>query len=70
MRLVTPEQVISGAPPLVEPPGESFLALGEGTGQVAELDRFVADFEMNTRRRRGQPHNEDPALDANPQHST
>lgn len=69
-RLVTPEQVISSAPPIVESPGESFLPLAEGTREVTELDRFVADFEMNTRQRRGHPHNEDPALDSNPQHST
>jgi hypothetical protein len=28
--------------------------------QFGELDRFVADFEMNTRHRRGEPHNGEP----------
>jgi hypothetical protein len=61
-RLVTPEQVIRTTPPPVEPPFvEPAPALLEGPVEVAELDRFVADFEMNTRQRRSQPHNGEPS---------
>ena len=61
-RLVTPEQVIPIEPPPVEPPFvEPAPALLEGPGEVAELDRFVADFEMNTRQRRSQPINGEPS---------
>jgi len=56
-RLVTPEQVIRTTPPPVEPPFvEPAPALLEGP-EVAELDQFVANFEMNTRQRRPQPLN-------------
>jgi hypothetical protein len=37
------------APAFVEQPG--------GIGPVSELDQFVADFEMHTRQRRGEPLN-------------
>jgi hypothetical protein len=66
-RLVTPEQVNLPPSPaverqVVEPPGvHSFVdkapALLPETDKVAELDRFIADFEMNTRHRRERPHN-------------
>jgi hypothetical protein len=57
-RLVTPEQVITHQPEPVAPaPVESAQAADNVAGEVGELDRFVADFEMNTRQRRGQPHN-------------
>jgi hypothetical protein len=56
-RLVTPEQVFPVGPPPVEPPFvEPAPALLEGP-EVAELDRFVANFEKNTRQRRSQPLN-------------
>ena len=65
-RLVTPEQVVPSAPPVVETPGgDSFPAAMDGSG---ELDKFVADFEMNTRHRRGEPHNGESTLDAHTQH--
>jgi hypothetical protein len=66
-RLITPEPVLGKEPPAVEPspvdpphPGPA-PALLEVSDQVAELDRFVADFEMNTRHRRGGPLNGEPA---------
>jgi hypothetical protein len=63
-RLVTPEQVAS-APAVVESPGgESFPALMDASSGATDLDRFVADFEMNTRHRREQPHNGAPSVDA------
>jgi hypothetical protein len=60
-RLITPH-VVPAAPPKVEPPAPAVLApafvedLG-GIGRVSELDQFVADFEMHTRQRRGEPLN-------------
>jgi len=67
-RLVTPEQVVARTPSVVETPGgESFPAFVEGSAEVGELDRFVADFEMNTRHRREEPHNGE-SVDAHLQH--
>jgi hypothetical protein len=52
-RLVTPEQVMP-EPAYVD----SAPATLEGTGEIGEqLDKFVANFEMNTRHRREQPLN-------------
>ncbi len=54
-------------PPLVEPAP----ALLEETNRVAELDRFVADFEMNTRHRRSGPVNgESSPFDGHTQNSS
>ena len=59
-RLVTPEQVITHrAEPLAHAPVTPEPVI-DTAAEVAELDRFVADFEMNTRHRRGEPHNEEP----------
>jgi hypothetical protein len=55
---VTPEQVIAEEPPSIEPMRvESAPPTVETPGQVGELDRRVADFEMNARQRHGFPHN-------------
>jgi hypothetical protein len=45
------------APPLLEPPTASLGEPDHLSDQVAELDKFVADFEMNTRHRRSSPVN-------------
>jgi hypothetical protein len=60
-RLVTPD-VMPPAPPKVEPLAAAALAPAfveqpGGIGPVSELDQFVADFEMHTRQRRGEPLN-------------
>jgi hypothetical protein len=54
-RLVTPEQVIAHPAEPNEPAHAPVV--DSMPGQVAELDQFVADFEMNTRQRRSQPLN-------------
>ena len=54
-RLVTPEQVIGHQPEPIAPAPAPIV--DSMPGEVAELDRFVADFEMNTRQRRSQSHN-------------
>jgi len=60
-RLVTPEQVIMKQPPAMDPAMvDASSSLIDGPGKIGELDRFVADFEMNTRQRHGQPHNGEP----------
>jgi hypothetical protein len=56
-RLVTPEPGITHQAEPVEHAAEAPAAAGNVAGEVGELDRFVADFEMNTRQRRAQPHN-------------
>lgn len=55
-RLVTPEQVITHKEPVAAAPVAP-EPVADNVAEVAELDRFVADFEMNTRHRRGEPHN-------------
>ena len=60
-RLVTPEQVITHQAESNEPAPAPVV--DNMPGQVAELDQFVADFEMNTRQRRSQPLNGE-SLDA------
>jgi len=60
-RLVTPD-VVPLARPTVEPPSPAGMAPAffeepNGIGPVSELDQFVADFEMHTRQRRGEPLN-------------
>jgi hypothetical protein len=70
-RLITPEPVIRQeplpvdpvpfAPPHIEPAPAPAPALLEAPDQIQELDRFVADFEMNTRHRRGGPLNGEPS---------
>jgi hypothetical protein len=59
-RLVTPEQVIPQQAASNQPAAP---IVDNMPGQVAELDQFVADFEMNTRQRRSQPLNGE-SLDA------
>ncbi len=60
-RLVTPEQVIVKQSPALDPAMvDASSSLIDGPGKIGELDRFVADFEMNTRQRGGQPHNGEP----------
>jgi hypothetical protein len=56
---VTPEQMIVKHPPaaVASQMVEAAPSLIDGPGEIGELDRFVADFEMNTRQRRGHPHN-------------
>lgn len=57
-------------PPSFEPPQVEAPALLEETDRVAELDRFVADFEMNTRQRRSGPVNgESSPFDGHTPHS-
>lgn len=64
-RLITPEPVIAHeaaveppiAPPLLEPAPALLDEPDNMADQVAELDKFVADFEMNTRHRRSGPVN-------------
>ena len=58
-RLVTPEQVITHKEPVAAAPVTP-EPVDDNVAEVAELDRFVADFEMNTRHRRGEPHNGEP----------
>jgi hypothetical protein len=71
-RLITPEPVIGQEPVPLEPPSfespsfEPAPALLEAADRVAELDRFVADFEMNTRHRRGGPLNGEPSSNGEP----
>ena len=76
-RLITPEPVLGQEPAPFEPPAfeppafeppsfepplvEPAPALLEAPDRVAELDKFVADFEMNTRHRRGGPLNGEPS---------
>jgi hypothetical protein len=60
-RLITPD-VMPPPQRKVEPPAPAALAPAfveepSGIGPVAELDQFVADFEMHTRHRRGEPVN-------------
>jgi hypothetical protein len=80
-RLITPEPMIGQEPAPFEPPAfeppsfepprvEPAPALLEAPDQVAELDRFVADFEMNTRHRRGGPLNGEPSSFDGHTHST
>ena len=52
-RLVTPEQVMPKEPAFTE------SAPADDSVRIGELDKFVADFEMNTRNRREQPLNGD-----------
>jgi hypothetical protein len=65
-RLVTLEQVIVKETPSRGPSGmaspllESAAALLAESSAVTELDRFVADFEMNTRHQRERPHDGKP----------
>ena len=57
-RLVTPEPVLAHQAEPIEPaPVAPAPVADSGAPEVSELDRFVADFEMNTRQRRSQPHN-------------
>ena len=56
-RLVTPEQVTTHQQELIPPAPAAPEPLVDSVARVAELDRFVADFEMNTRHRRGEPRN-------------
>jgi hypothetical protein len=70
-RLITPEPVIGHeapvepppmapapvAQPLIEPAPALLDEPDQVADQVAELDKFVADFEMNTRHRRSGPVN-------------
>lgn len=62
-RLITPEPVLGKEPAAVKPsPFEPphlrpAPALLEESDHVAELDKFVADFEINTRHRRSGPLN-------------
>jgi hypothetical protein len=57
-RLVTPEAVKTDQAPQVDPSSPAAVPAADNTtGQIGELDRFVADFEMNTRHRQGAPHN-------------
>jgi hypothetical protein len=75
-RLITPEPAIAHdapmeAPPIAAPPPVAPALLESAPApldepdhradQVAELDRFVADFEMNTRHRRSAPVNGEPS---------
>ena len=55
-RLVTPNVVTHLAEPIAQQPVAAAPVV-DAVAQVAELDRFVADFEMNARHRRGEPHN-------------
>ena len=75
-RLVTPDRVAPAPLPVVEPPVveapvveppvkeppllESAPAPLEESNEIAELERFVADFDMNTRQQRQQPINGEP----------
>lgn len=59
-RLVTPEQVITHQAEPAAPASVAPEPAADNVAEVAELDRFVADFEMNTRHRRGEPHNGAP----------
>ena len=59
-RLVTPEQVITHQSEPIAPAPVAPDPFADNLAEVAELDRFVADFEMNTRHRRGEPHNGAP----------
>jgi hypothetical protein len=72
-RLITAEPVVGHKPPvspqpeapppvaplLLEPAGAPLEDPDPGIDHVAELDRFVADFEMNTRHRHGTAPNEE-----------
>ena len=57
-RLVTPDVIT----PQGQPAAPAGVAPVEGNqpARIGELDQFVADFEMNTRHRRGEPHNGEP----------
>ncbi len=58
-RLVTPDVITPQAEPSQRAPVAP-APVADNVAGVAELDRFVADFEMNTRHRRGEPHNGEP----------
>ncbi len=58
-RLVTPEQVMPKEPAFAE------SAPADDSVRIGELDKFVADFEMNTRNRREQPLNGELASPSN-----
>ena len=47
------------APPALEPASAALEDPDQVIDHVAELDRFVADFEMNTRHRHETPPNEE-----------
>jgi hypothetical protein len=59
-RLVTPEPVLTHQAEPHTPARVAPEPAADNVAEVAELDRFVADFEMNTRHRRGEPHNGEP----------
>jgi hypothetical protein len=60
-RLVTPEQVKTDQAPQIDPSSPAVPGADNATAQQnGELDRFVADFEMNARHRLGEPHNGEP----------
>lgn len=58
-RLVTPEQVMPKEPAFAE------SAPADDSVRIGELDKFVADFERNTRNRREQPLNGEFASPSN-----
>ena len=58
-RLVTPEQVMPKEPAFAE------SAPADDSVRIGELDKFVADFERNTRNRREQPLNGELASPSN-----
>ena len=58
-RLVTPEQVMPKVPAFAE------SAPADDSVRIGELDKFVADFERNTRNRREQPLNGELASPSN-----
>ena len=60
-RLVTPEPMLTHQAEPVGGVADGPVGVADNAaGQLGELDRFVADFEMNTRQRRAQPHNGEP----------
>jgi hypothetical protein len=80
-RLVTPDPMVARAPAPVAPAPSSPPRLQpavvehppappEISEQVSELDKFVADFEMNTRHRHGEPLNgKSSSFGEHPQHT-
>jgi hypothetical protein len=56
-RLVTPDVITHQAESIAPAPVAPAPVVDNTPGEIGELDRFVASFEMNTRHRHADPHN-------------
>jgi hypothetical protein len=60
---VTPDVITRQAEPIAPAPAAPAPMVDNTPGEIGELDRFVAGFEMHTRHRHADPHNGEPYND-------